>query len=825
MYTVEQKSMLAKLMATENITVLHQKARTAKFDLKNRTLTCPVWNDMSGDMYDLLLGHEISHALHTPTQGWHDAVVGDVDEHDKKAIKKRMKFKHFLNVVEDARIERFIKDKYPGLRQPMIRAYKQLVARNFFNTANIDNFNKLYLVDKLNLAAKVGSTLNIRFSKEEQPFYDEMMRVETWEQVEDLATRLWEYSKKEQQEKKNQQADEMDEAMRQLLEESQSDYESEEDQDGDGDFDEDEDYEYDYDYEDEDEEDDKKESSKKNLKKGEEENEEEDEKGKKEQGKGDKKEEKDKEEADGKTAEKKQDKSEEDRDNNEGSSTGNGHEPNKDEDEEFLPSSNTDEAFRNNEDKLVDQTSDDPAYAYFPVPNLKDIIVPADVVNRGLAEIITRTETYAYRYNTKIITVAEKKQKALEAYHQFRDKNADYISLLVKEFEMKKAAKRYERKKIAETGDLNLAKIYNYRLEDDIFRKMLITQKGKSHGLVLVLDKSGSMQSNIKGAMEQILILASFCRKVNIPFRAFTFTNIQGGGTVHDFGNRPLKQFSTEMGDLALRHLDLREMFNSDMSDSEFTSAVINHLFLVSLFTEQIVEVPRQESMGGTPLHEALVALRDITRQFRKRHRVDIVNTVVIHDGDADWTSEVYTARHSYSSLPRTSFNPNGQRVTLMDRAEKISITLNRESRRPVTEAIMKWYQMTTGSGIFGFFISSKNPRILRSTLGEYYHNDRGTAFVDSGRTNDSDHAFVKLVEMMKEERFIESYTPGYTRLYLIAGSDDLVVDPNAGIQDNGKTWTPSRLLTAFKKVNKRKTVSRVLVSRFIGMIATEKTA
>ena len=61
-----QKSGLAKLMATENLIVQHAKVATAMFDPKNRVLTCPIWEQMSGDLYDLLMGHEVGHAIDTP---------------------------------------------------------------------------------------------------------------------------------------------------------------------------------------------------------------------------------------------------------------------------------------------------------------------------------------------------------------------------------------------------------------------------------------------------------------------------------------------------------------------------------------------------------------------------------------------------------------------------------------------------------------------------------------------------------------------------------------------------------------------------------------
>ena len=70
-FTTETKSQLAKLLATENIRIEHKKLPTAAFDPKNRVLYCPIWKDMSGYMYDLLMGNEVGHALYT-----HQLMVG-----------------------------------------------------------------------------------------------------------------------------------------------------------------------------------------------------------------------------------------------------------------------------------------------------------------------------------------------------------------------------------------------------------------------------------------------------------------------------------------------------------------------------------------------------------------------------------------------------------------------------------------------------------------------------------------------------------------------------------------------------------------------------
>ena len=150
-FTAEQKSQLAKLMATENLTVQHQKIRTARFDPQNRVLYLPIWQDMSGDLYDLLCGHEVGHALYTPAQGWHDAVVDTT---------KAKNYKSFLNVVEDARIEKKIKNKYPGIRTSFVRAYRELIEKDFFGTNDTD-LNDLNFVTDYNI---IGNTYTLFFN-------------------------------------------------------------------------------------------------------------------------------------------------------------------------------------------------------------------------------------------------------------------------------------------------------------------------------------------------------------------------------------------------------------------------------------------------------------------------------------------------------------------------------------------------------------------------------------------------------------------------------------------------------------------------------------
>ena len=104
----EVKGQLAKLLATENLTIEHRKVSTAYFDVEKRILCLPIWKSASNTVYDLLVGHEVGHALFTPADELNDAP------------------RAFVNVLEDARIERMMKVKYPGLRNTFFKGYKEL---------------------------------------------------------------------------------------------------------------------------------------------------------------------------------------------------------------------------------------------------------------------------------------------------------------------------------------------------------------------------------------------------------------------------------------------------------------------------------------------------------------------------------------------------------------------------------------------------------------------------------------------------------------------------------------------------------------------------
>lgn len=181
---------LAKLLAKENLSVQHGNYSTASFDVINRVLRLPLWADKGKDVYDLLVGHEVGHALFTPADGWHDS--------DKKFNKIP---KAYLNIVEDIRIERMIQDQYPGIVNRFKAGYKRLFDDDLFGTAGRD-MNKEGLMDRLNVHSKGRGIVPIEFSPEETPLIDEAMTVKTWNDVVVVCQKIYDFieANKEEQE-------------------------------------------------------------------------------------------------------------------------------------------------------------------------------------------------------------------------------------------------------------------------------------------------------------------------------------------------------------------------------------------------------------------------------------------------------------------------------------------------------------------------------------------------------------------------------------------------------------------------------------------------
>ena len=237
---MSDKSLLAKLLATENITVQRNPSlKTAMFDLKNRVLMLPVWQGISNDLDDLLLVHETGHALDTPSAEIYKKTAEDIaakifpNEKISDALARTVS--GFLNVIEDARIDKRQKRRYPGCRRNYLVGYKELVERDFFGTANRD-INSMNFIDRLNLYFKGGNVhMNLTFSPEEKVLLKKVENAETWDEVVALTEEIYAFCKKKLE---NQNEMEIDLIAGEDDGDLDSDGDDFEDFDGDGDADE-----------------------------------------------------------------------------------------------------------------------------------------------------------------------------------------------------------------------------------------------------------------------------------------------------------------------------------------------------------------------------------------------------------------------------------------------------------------------------------------------------------------------------------------------------------------------------------------------------------
>ncbi len=651
------KSNLAKLLAQEGIEVVHDPSMsTAAFDPKRRILYLPVLKEMTGDVYDLFVLHEVGHALYTPEDGFHS------NDNDRGP-----RYKGFLNVVEDARIEKKIKRKYPGGRNNMIRGYHKLMDQDFFGVKGAD-CSKLSMIDRFNLYFKCGLALNIQFKPNEQEFIERGSTLESWDDVLDLVEDLWAYAEDE----------EATTDLQEMLYDHGDDV-------GGTDADPDIDLP-------------KTESECIDGESGDEEGD----------GQGD-------EEYDEET---------DDEDDSEYTGSQGGSWIN--EDHSVTQESITDRHFRANEKDLV-KSDIVGNFHYINVPNLDPDLFVCDyktVIDRMLPGAQAQVEHRKEHYQRGWYNWGQSQYKSLEEFNQV---NKPIISYMIKEFEMRKSAKMSKRAKIAQTGILNTSALYKYQIDDKIFKSILHTPEGKNHGLIFYIDFSGSMNGIIQDVIAQSVLMAMFCRQVKIPYRIYGFTN----GSEHKLGQIMRNEWDkpdVKFGHFAMRRSE--GFINFEEKDQSFdTSCCLYELFTDRQSSSDFQKIARALieyqnygvqliPMGGTPLNEAILNGINLANNFRKKYNLDIVNTVFMTDGDSHcsnryWKTDMHEAerRNRYGGNKINPFGEYGyysvgtDTIYIKHRPTNTQVCINnRQAKRYMhqgwhqTKKYIELYKKATGS-------------------------------------------------------------------------------------------------------------------------------
>lgn len=817
--TLDSKSLLAQLLASENIIVEHHvTAHTAYFDLQARKLVLPVWENVEECIYDMLIGHEVGHALYTPPgKAWMDA-INAIDAKNPETAKS------YLNIVEDARIERLMKRKYPGLAHSFGRAYKKMYDENQFglkdNSAKVD----LPLVDRLNLKAKVGihAGAEVDLKKDwEKDVFIRMTRTETFEDVIDVAKIIYAYSKNPPDAPQQQQQPQSGgnnggksssggkpqksgsggggsgkkqekKERGQRAESSAADIDSEDDlppvgdldgnstmSEGDGD--------------------DAiniPKSDLSNLKNEEGDNELEDETSNSGGGGGN---------------DDNEDEDEDDSENSEGTDT----EAQQDsglgvkqrmvssgkEAEQEAPASITDAGYTQFVSSIPKANSVD--VGYLDLPEKADF----------------KANTIDYRTVIKDLECLNGLPVEYTDYllSNFNADNRPYVQYLVKEFDTRKAADAAQRTSYAKSGVLNPSRLHAYKYSEDLFKRMATVRNGKNHGFVMYIDWSSSMQDCLEATIRQLLNLVLFCRRAAIPFEVYAFSD--GYGRYNNAPSGVARNDPKNPSEFLIKDCRFLNLMSSRMSGAEMNAMIPKLLHIGSVHSGH-KNIPTDEKTGrrqylpegnalqnripdgynlhGTPLNSCILAAFKMVPEFQKSTGVQIVNTVILTDGE-----------DSYQISNTTYAN----KMVIRDRKSRMQVAFEAGRASNATSALIKLLKHKTGCNTVGFYLlESRNSKTILGSLANIAMD-----------TKEGQQELDQVVADFRDKKFCILKDSGYDS-YFVIPSDDLDTKLTAKQDFLTQNLSKGKLRNAFAKAGKALSYNRVVLTRFVDIIAKESS-
>ena len=715
MLTQEIKGNLARLLATENLIVEHRKVSTASFDVDRRVLTLPNWDRASSVVYDMLVGHEVGHALFTPNEDWRE--IADCP-------------KDFVNVIEDARIEKLMKRKYPGLRKSFAGGYTELNEMDFFSILDED-LSTFSLIDRINLHFKIGAAAMIPFSIEEQVFVARTDVAETFEEVLQIAVDVYEFSKQENvvEEKPEFQPPGSAESENESIDDEQSERQSSDDMEG-------------------------------------------------------------------------------------HSEPGEGQQEGEEvEDDDVVDgpiggeTSETQRSFDSAAEKLTDRYSSNPVYVEIP----ESVDLPTYIADW------TEVHDWIDEYRSKWIADGIEKEydrhdrweEVDKSYMKFRKESQKEVSYLVKEFECRKSADAYARAGQSKTGVLDTAKLHTYKYNEDLFKKVTILPDGKNHGLLFLLDWSGSMSREILATVKQVLNLTAFCKKVQIPFEVYAFTNewyavrrAKEGKDEYLSNDEYFESKNCEEGKVFLQK-DVFHLMNfvSSRSNSRDYERMCLNLYREAYAFLYHVSYPTTWGVGlsGTPLNEGIIMMNYIIPEFKKQNDLQKVNLCILTDGEA-----------CQSAYGRKFYNDHRDEFYIRPRRfDYNTILRDRQTGRV--------YSMNNGYGeMTNTFIQQlrdRNPDV--NVLGFRIMGGSGLSSFVGTYASLSNYDQVQK-QWKKTKSAVIPNPKSYTALYVISNST-IDADTEFDVESGAKKGEISK---AFKKMLKSKSTNKKLLNSFIEYVA-----
>ena len=798
-------SVMARILSSENISVVvNPAASTASFDLANRVLYLPEWKDMSRNVYDMLIGHEISHALHTPADGWRstcDSISGTTDISSPEWRTASL----YLNVVEDARIERLVKDKFPGFKRDFVTAYNELAAKDFFGVKKID-LNTLTLPDRLNLYYKLGTigSVGIRFTADEQQFISRIDAAKSFDEISSIAADLYKFCKEQQ-------------AKQQQQQKQPQSVPNNSDSSDNG----------------------KNDTKAPESKKGE-----------KAQDKGP---------AQNMKGSGDQSDSSDQKDQTsaaESSSDGDEQQERPQSQSPSAPAAGTGAA----PTPITQQAFNDALQQSVKKPGAyetPDIIAPTELVFPDLSKVVidyktlvadSKTDAPGF-FNPVKAYDQEYRKIILTADEKFVRESKRSVDLLIKQFELRKAAQVSKRAAIRNTGVLDTVRMTSYKWSDDIFRRNTILPEGKNHGLVMYVDWSGSMSCNLLSVLEQTYVLCDFCRRAGIPFEVYAFTT-RSWSTGTEYTGDPSNDQNNMLGVwgkdsvsfdryrtpspkngrvLPTTHyvFSLLNLFSSRMSKQEYIHMRQFTRALASVsHTTGYMDRPTRWDLSGTALDEAIVSAMLMVPKFKADNRLDIVNTVFLTDGE---TSVPYCGKQLVDPKTRAVYS-TGE----LDR-NSAELEQGRSNYGCSTNVLLLAFREITGSRAIGMYLTShpsmqpctmfpkrvaKQLPISEQILIARGHNKTSGYFRTEVIRHSAAAVQDDLIKEFKANNMVvtEPNTTGYDEFFIIKSNVKVVNEDEFKNVEVGASQM--KLKRAFAKSFGERNKNRTLVNRFIELIA-----
>jgi hypothetical protein len=462
------------------------------------------------------------------------------------------------------------------------------------------------------------------------------------------------------------------------------------------------------------------------------------------------------------------------------------------EQEEIDLESKTEKAFR---ERLTEMADTETVVQNF-MPELASKRNPIIPFKRILGELkvssdnlyAVSAENYGQNYAN------ERKTKHKNRLEKFKTESMRMVNYLVKEFEMRKSATEYKRITTAKSGDLDMRKLYAYTLTDDMFKKLDIIPEDKNHGMIFLMDWSGSMQHVMEDTVKQVINLAMFCQRIQIPYQVFAFSSgyeniswqekqsmaIEGSKGFHD------SQFN------------LLELFNNKMTNSEFNG-------MIDLLIQSPWTYDRNYGLHSTPLNESLVFLIDYIGKFIKANNVEKMSLVTLTDGEGHSLSgNNDNLRHFTYSQGKTIKVKNYLRDPITKKEYPLT-ERGHEQTRTFLRVIKDRYNIKT----VGFHIVSNSRRdignFVKNNLPDYQNGTQEFYAVEQLRKDIRSNDYALLTNTGRDE------------LYLLPASKQRIEEGELEVKADMNAKAIAKQFGKFLNVKKS---SRVVLNRFVGLVA-----